>query len=148
MLVRVQAGAFDTAAELARLSAGRADIGAIASFTGLVRADDGLTAMTLEHHPTMTLRQIQRIADEAGARWPVLAGTIIHRFGRLLPGEPIVLVAIASPHRAAAFAAAEFLMDWLKTRAPFWKREEGPWGQRWVVAKAEDDAAAARWLAH
>lgn len=148
MLVRVQAGAFDTAAELARLSAGRADIGAIASFTGLVRADDGLTAMTLEHHPTMTLRQIQRIADEAGARWPVLAGTIIHRFGRLLPGEPIVLVAIASPHRAAAFAAAEFLMDWLKTRAPFWKREEGPWGQRWVDAKAEDDAAAARWLAH
>lgn len=148
MLVRVQAGAFDTAAELARLSAGRADIGAIASFTGLVRADDGLTAMTLEHHPTMTLHQMQRIADEAGARWPVLAGTIIHRFGRLLPGEPIVLVAIASPHRAAAFAAAEFLMDWLKTRAPFWKREEGPWGQRWVDAKAEDDAAAARWLAH
>lgn len=148
MLVRVQAGAFDTAAELARLSASRADIGAIASFTGLVRADDGLTAMTLEHHPTMTRRQMQRIADEAGARWPVLAGTIIHRFGRLLPGEPIVLVAIASPHRAAAFAAAEFLMDWLKTRAPFWKREEGPWGQRWVDAKTEDDAAAARWLAH
>lgn len=143
--VRVQAGPFELGAEVETLVAGRTDTGAIATFTGLVRADDGLTAMTLEHHPSMTLRQMQRIADETARRWPVLAGTVIHRHGRLLPGEPIVLVAIASPHRAAAFAAAEFLMDWLKTRAPFWKCEEGPWGRRWVEVRAEDDAAAARW---
>jgi molybdopterin synthase catalytic subunit len=144
--VAVQASPFDISAELAALSTGRTDIGAIASFTGLVRADDGLTAMTLEHHPTMTLRQMQRIAAEAEARWPVLTGTILHRHGRLLPGDPIVLVAVACPHRAAAFAAAAFLMDWLKTKAPFWKREEGPWGSRWVEAKEDDDDAAARWL--
>jgi len=143
--IEVQPQVFDTAVELSRLAEGRADIGAIASFTGLVRADSGLTALTLEHHPTMTGRELARIAAAAEARWPILAGTIIHRYGRLLPGDPIVLVAIASPHRSAAFAACEYLMDWLKTRAPFWKRETGPWGERWVEAKAEDDAAADRW---
>ena len=101
----------------------------------------GSTALTLEHYPAMTLRQLEAIAAEAEARWPLLAGTIIHRHGRLLPGEPIVLVITASPHRAAAFEAAEFLMDWLKTRAPFWKHD----GSGWVAAKASDDDAAARW---
>ncbi len=143
--IRVQPEPFDTAAELARLGTSRTDIGAVASFTGLVRADDGLTALTLEHHPVMTLRQMARVAAEAETRWPIAAGTIIHRHGRLLPGEGIVLVAVASPHRAAALEACSFLIDWLKTSAPFWKREEGPWGARWVAARAEDDAAAARW---
>ena len=115
------------------------------AFTGLVRADDGLEALTLEHYPAMTLRQLEAIAAEAAARWPLLAGTIIHRHGRLLPGEPIVLVITASPHRAAAFEAAEFLMDWLKSRAPFWKKERTPEGERWVESRASDDAAAGRW---
>ncbi|GGI74773.1 molybdenum cofactor biosynthesis protein MoaE [Polymorphobacter multimanifer] len=145
MQVRVQPEPFDTAAELAALSANRSDVGAIASFTGLVRADDGLTALTLEHYPGMTERQLAAIAAKAEARWPVLAGTVIHRHGRLVPGDAIVLVAIASPHRAAAFEACSFLMDWLKTKAPFWKAEEGPWGTRWVRAKATDDQAAQRW---
>ncbi len=145
MQVRVQPQPFDTAAELAALSAGRADVGAIASFTGLVRADDGLTALTLEHYPGMTERQLAAIAAEAEARWPILAGTLIHRHGRLVPGDAIVLVAIASPHRATAFEACSFLMDWLKTKAPFWKAEEGRWGTRWVSAKTEDDTAASRW---
>lgn len=127
------------------LSAGRSDIGAVASFTGLVRADDGLTALTLEHYPAMTARAMAAVAAEAEARWPLLGGTVIHRVGRLLPGEPIVLVAVASAHRAAAFAAAAFLMDWLKTRAPFWKLEEFGGSSRWVAAKAEDDDAAERW---
>jgi molybdopterin synthase catalytic subunit len=142
---RVQAEAFDAGAEAAALAAGRSDVGAIVSFTGLVRADDGLVALTLEHYPAMTARQLAAIAAEAWARWPLLGGTVIHRHGRLLPGEPIVLVAIASAHRDAAFAAAEFLMDWLKTRAPFWKLEDRGDERRWVAAKASDDAAAARW---
>ncbi len=142
--VRVQAAAFDAGAEATALAAGRTDIGAIVSFTGLVRGDDGLTALTLEHYPAMTERQIAAIAEQASARWPLLAGTIIHRHGRLLAGDPIVLVAIASAHRAAAFEAAAFLMDWLKTRAPFWKR--GDDGE-WVAAKSGDDDAAARWNA-
>jgi molybdopterin synthase catalytic subunit len=142
---RVQAEAFDAGAEAAALAAGRSDVGAIVSFTGLVRADDGLVALTLEHYPAMTARQLAAIAAEAWARWPLLGGTVIHRHGRLLPGEPIVLVAIASAHRGAAFAAAEFLMDWLKTRAPFWKQEDRGDERRWVAAKASDDAAAARW---
>ncbi|WP_439532256.1 molybdenum cofactor biosynthesis protein MoaE [Polymorphobacter sp.] len=143
--VSVQPGPFDAGHELARLGAGRADIGAVASFIGLVRADDGLTALTLEHHPTMTIRQLEAIARTAGDRFPLLGGTIIHRHGRLLPGEAIVLVAVSSIHRGAAFSACEFLMDWLKTRAPFWKLEEGNWGKRWVDAKPDDDAAAERW---
>ncbi len=143
--VRVQAAAFDAGAEADALTQGRRDIGALVSFTGLVRADDGLAALTLEHYPAMTARALAAIAAEAWERWPLLAGTVIHRHGRLLPGEPIVLVAIASGHRGAAFAAAEFLMDWLKTRAPFWKQEERGDLRSWVAAKASDDEAAKRW---
>lgn len=143
---RLQTGPFDLAAEQAALVGNRTDLGAVVSFTGLVRADDRLVALTLEHYPAMTLAQMQAIADTAAGRWPDTQGTIIHRHGRLLPGEPIVLVLTASPHRASAFAAAEFLMDWLKTKAPFWKREERTDGStRWVDAKAQDDDAAARW---
>jgi molybdopterin synthase catalytic subunit len=139
--IRVSPDRFDAGAEADALTVGRTDIGAIVSFTGLVRADDDLEALTLEHYPAMTMRQLSAIAAEAWARWPLLAGTVIHRHGRLLPGEPIVLVVIASAHRAAAFQAAEFLMDWLKTRAPFWKHD----GKAWIEAKASDDDAAARW---
>lgn len=143
---RLQTDDFDGAAEQAALLAGRRDLGAAVSFTGLVRADDGLVALTLEHYPAMTLGQMQAIADAAAARWPGVVGTIIHRHGRLLPGEAIVLVVTAAPHRADAFAAASFLMDWLKTKAPFWKREEFADGTtRWVEARAHDDDAAARW---
>ncbi|MFZ4687788.1 MAG: molybdenum cofactor biosynthesis protein MoaE [Polymorphobacter sp.] len=134
---RVQPQPFDAAAETALLTAGRHDIGALVSFTGLVRD----TALSIEHYPAMTERQLAAVAAEAQARWPGIAGTIVHRFGDLAPGDPIVLVAIIAPHRGDAFAACEFLMDWLKTRAPFWKREAGAW----VAAKASDDAAAARW---
>ncbi|WP_310497205.1 molybdenum cofactor biosynthesis protein MoaE [Sandarakinorhabdus sp.] len=145
---RLQEDSFDAAAEQAALLAGRSDLGAAVSFTGLVRADHGLIALTLEHYPAMTLAQIQAIAADAAARWPDTIGTIIHRHGRLLPGEAIVLVTTASPHRAHAFAAAQFLMDWLKTKAPFWKREEWADGTtRWVDAKGSDDNAAERWLA-
>lgn len=143
--VRVQSEPFDTAAEFAALNAGRTDVGAVVSFTGFVRGDGGLTALTLEHYPAMTERALAAIAAEAEARWPVTGGVVIHRVGRLLPGDPIVLVTVASAHRAAAFDAAAFLMDWLKTRAPFWKREEVGDTARWVDAKPDDDAAAARW---
>jgi molybdopterin synthase catalytic subunit len=143
---KLQSEHFDAAVEQATLIGPRTDLGAIVTFTGLVRADDGLIALTLEHYPAMTLPQMQAIADEAATRWPGVYGTIIHRHGRLTPGAPIVLVLTASPHRADAFAAAEFLMDWLKTKAPFWKREERADGTtHWVEAKAVDDAAAARW---
>ena len=144
----MQAAAFDVAAELALLSAGRTDIGAVVSFTGLVRDtshDAAVEAMTLEHYPAMTAKALAAIAAEAEARWPLQGGIVIHRHGRLLPGEAIVLVAVASAHRAAAFEAAAFLMDWLKTSAPFWKREEAGGQARWVEAQAGDDAAAARW---
>jgi molybdopterin synthase catalytic subunit len=136
--VRVQTGPFDLGAEAAALTAGRSDLGAVVTFTGLVRD----VAMRLEHYPGMTERQLQAVAAEAETRWPILGGTIIHRHGDLAPGDPIVLVAVAATHRAAAFEAANFLMDWLKTRAPFWKHESGA---GWVEAKASDDAAAARW---
>lgn len=144
--VRVQREPFDIGRETAALLAGRTDIGGLASFIGICRADDGLVAMELEHYPAMTARAIGRIAEEACARWPLAGCTVIHRFGRLLPGDPIVLVLAASAHRQPALEACAFLMDWLKTRAPFWKREEFAGGEsRWVAAKATDDEAAARW---
>lgn len=136
--VRVQADPFDLGVEAAALTAGRSDIGAVVTFTGLVRD----VALTLEHYPGMTERSLRAVADEAATRWPLLGGTVIHRHGTLAPGDPIVLVAVAASHRAAAFEAASFLMDWLKTRAPFWKHEAG---SGWVEAKASDDAAAERW---
>jgi molybdopterin synthase catalytic subunit len=137
LTVRVQAEPFDLGTEAAALTAGRTDIGAVVTFTGLVRD----VALSLEHYPGMTERQLAAVAAEAEARWPILAGTVVHRYGDLAPGDPIVLVAVAAAHRQAAFDAAAFLMDWLKTRAPFWKRE----GDGWVAAKASDDAAADRW---
>jgi molybdopterin synthase catalytic subunit len=143
--IRVQEQDFDTAREIAGLSAGRTDIGAVVSFSGLCRADDNLAALTLEHYPGMAEAEIQRHADEAMARWPLQGLTIIHRHGRITPGENIVLVVTASSHRQAAFEAAAFLMDYLKTNAPFWKREEKAEGGSWVEAKSHDDAAAARW---
>lgn len=144
--VRVQEAPFDLAAESALLTAGREDVGAIASFIGLCRADDGLAAMTLEHWPAVTQTAIATIAAEAMERWPLTGCTVVHRHGRMLPGDPIVLVLAASGHRQAALEAVAFLMDWLKTKAPFWKREEFADGSdRWVAAKAEDEAAAARW---
>lgn len=144
--IRVQEAPFDLGAESAALTAGRTDIGGLASFVGLCRADDGLAALVLEHYPGMTERALRKIADEAWARWPLTGCTVIHRVGRLVPGEPIVLVLTASAHRAAALEACAFLIDWLKTSAPFWKREEFAGGEsRWVEAKATDDAAAARW---
>lgn len=142
--VRVQTEAFDLAAETRALSDGRTDIGAVASFVGLVRGG-GIEAMTLEHYPAMTARALEAIAAEAAARWPVLCGTVIHRHGRLLPGDPIVLVAIAAAHRGDAFDACAFIMDYLKTGAPFWKKEETGGESRWVEAKAEDDTARDRW---
>ena len=143
--VRVEPEPIDIAAETARLTQARTDIGAVVTFVGHVRADAGLVALTLEHYPAMTERQLQAIATDAEARWPLLGGVVIHRHGRMLPGEAIVLVAIASAHRAAAFEAAAFLMDWLKTRAPFWKSEERSDGAFWIAARASDDAAAQRW---
>ncbi|MFC7552275.1 molybdenum cofactor biosynthesis protein MoaE [Pseudoroseomonas wenyumeiae] len=144
--IRVQEGPFDLAAETAALAEGRVDVGGIASFQGLCRADGGLTALVLEHYPGMTEKALAGIAAEAESRWPLTGCTVIHRVGRILPGEPIVLVLTASRHRTAALEACAFLIDWLKTGAPFWKREEFPDGQeRWVEARSTDDAAAARW---
>ena len=147
-MVRVQSEPFDVGAELAALGAGRTDIGGVASFTGLVRdvaGPDRVGAMTLEHYPGMTERQLEAIEAEAHRRWPLQASLIVHRVGRMLPGEVIVLVATASAHRAAALESCAFLIDWLKTRAPFWKLEETPDGERWVAARDADDEAAARW---
>ena len=144
MTVRIQREDFDIGAEIARLTQGRADIGAVASFTGICR-DDGIKAMTLEHYPGMAEAEIARHVEQAQSRWPLLAVTVIHRHGRLTPGENIVLVLTASSHREAAFAAAEFLMDYLKTRAPFWKKEERADGAGWVEARQIDAAAAERW---
>ncbi|RVT92298.1 molybdenum cofactor biosynthesis protein MoaE [Rhodovarius crocodyli] len=144
--VRVQEAPFDAGAETAALSAGRTDVGGIASFIGLCRADDGLQALVLEHYPGMTERALEGIADQAMRRWPLTGCTVIHRYGRILPGQPIVLVLAASRHRTAALEACAFLIDWLKTGAPFWKSEEFADGTtRWVEAKAADDAAAAKW---
>ncbi|MFT8244589.1 molybdenum cofactor biosynthesis protein MoaE [Roseomonas sp. BN140053] len=144
--VAVQEAAFDLGAEAAALHAGREDVGGLASFVGLCRGDGGLRAMTLEHYPGMTEAALAAIRNEAAARWPLLGCTVVHRVGRLTPGEPIVLVLTASAHRVAALESCAFLIDWLKTRAPFWKSEELPSGEnRWVEAKAEDDSRAARW---
>ena len=139
---------FDAGAEAAALTRGRTDIGAVVTFTGICRgAESGepIAALTLEHYPGMAEAEIARHVEEAKARWPLLGVTVIHRYGRIAPGENIVLVVTASSHREAAFAAAEFLMDYLKTRAPFWKQVEGKAGTTWVDAKDADDAAAARW---
>jgi molybdopterin synthase catalytic subunit len=145
-VIRVQQEDFDIGAEVAKLTAGRTDIGAIVTFTGTVRDQDGaVEEMTLEHYPGMTERELSRIEAEAQARWPLQASLIVHRYGRLKPGDDIVLVVTASEHRDAAFDAAKFLMDYLKTSAPFWKRESGPGGSRWVEAEASDADAAARW---
>ena len=146
--VLVQEAPFDVAAETAALTQGRTDIGAVASFIGLCRADDGLAAMVLEHYPAMTQRALEAIAAQAMQRWPLTGCTVIHRFGRLEPGAPIVLVLTASAHRAAALDSCAFLMDWLKTKAPFWKREElTEGGARWVEARDADEDAASRWEA-
>ncbi|WP_128293809.1 molybdenum cofactor biosynthesis protein MoaE [Afifella aestuarii] len=146
--IRIQPQSFDIEEESKRLTQGRSDVGALVTFTGYCRDEGGtLAALTLEHYPGMAEAEIGRIAEEAAARWPLSGLTAIHRHGRILPGEPIVLVAAASSHRQAAFEAASFLMDYLKTRAPFWKKEErvGDRDGDWVQTKATDDAAAGRW---
>jgi len=146
--IRIQEADFDVGREIAALSKGRTDVGAVVSFSGICRGDDNgeaIAALTLEHYPGMAEAEIGRHADEALARWPLQGLTVIHRFGRIAPGENIVLVVTASSHRQAAFEAAEFLMDYLKTNAPFWKREESPTGASWIEARDHDDAAAARW---
>ena len=146
--VRLQREAFDVAAETAALTRGRTDIGALVTFTGICRgAESGepIAALTLEHYPGMAEAEIARHVEEAKSRWPLLGVTVVHRYGRIEPGENIVLVVTASSHREAAFAAAEFLMDYLKTRAPFWKQVESAAGRAWVDAKDADDTAAARW---
>ncbi len=147
MAVRVQREAFDLGVEFTKLTAGRHDIGGVASFVGVVRdVSGGLTALTLEHYPGMTERQLLAIEAEAQQRWQLEASLIIHRYGRLELGEPIVLVLTASAHRQAALEACAFLIDWLKTKAPFWKQEESSDGdERWVAARADDDRAAQRW---
>ncbi len=146
--IRIPAEPFDLAPERDRLTGGRTDIGALVAFTGLCRDEDGaLAALELEHYPGMAEEEIGRIAAEATRRWPLLGLTIVHRHGRIVPGEPIVLVLAASSHRQAAFEAASFLMDYLKTRAPFWKKEhraDGTAGD-WVSAKDADDTAAMKW---
>ncbi len=152
--VLLQREPFDVAAEAAKLSRGRADIGAVVTFTGICRGDEAgepIAALTLEHYPGMAEAEIERHVAEATQRWPLAGVTVIHRYGRIKPGEDIVMVVTASAHRQAAFAAAEFLMDYLKTRAPFWKQVEKASGKTitktWVDAKASDDAAAERWRA-
>jgi molybdopterin synthase catalytic subunit len=147
-MIRVQREDFDVGAELAKLTAGRTDVGGVCVFVGVVRdAAEGerVSAMTLEHYPGMTEKMLAEIDAEANKRWPLSASLVIHRHGELKPGDRIVLVATASPHRDAAFEACRFLIDWLKTKAPFWKLEERGGEERWVEARDEDDAAARRW---
>lgn len=147
-VIRIQRDDFDIGAELATIAGGRTDIGAVVTFSGLCRDEAGaLSALELEHYPGMAEAEIGRIAEEAAGRWPLAALTVIHRFGKMAPGENIVLVLAASSHREAAFDAASFLMDFLKTRAPFWKKEhraDGTAGD-WVEAREADDEAATRW---
>jgi len=152
MSVSVREADFDAGAEITALTAGTAAAGAVASFVGLVRADKvgaggtaAVQAMTLEHYPGMTEKALEDIVAQARGRWQLLGVRVIHRVGRLLPGERIVFVGVASSHRHDAFAACEFIMDYLKTQAPFWKNEETPGGGRWVDARAADDAALDRW---
>ncbi|MGR3320779.1 MAG: molybdenum cofactor biosynthesis protein MoaE [Pseudooceanicola sp.] len=146
MRVSVQAAPFDFGAEAAAFAAGRADTGAVVTFTGQVRDVDGtLDHMEIEHYPGMTERAIAAIAEEAQSRWSLVDVLVIHRHGRLEPGDRIMMVATAAPHRADAFAAAEFLMDYLKSRAPFWKKEATRGGTAWVAAREEDEAALTRW---
>jgi molybdopterin synthase catalytic subunit len=150
-MIRVQPEDFDVGAEIRALTGGLPDIGAIVTFTGTVRRESHeapIRALTLEHYPGMTEKELARIEAEAADRWQLSASLIVHRYGRLVPGDNIVLVITASSHRQAAFEAAEFLMDYLKTSAPFWKKEEPAGGEeRWIEAKATDDAAAGRWAA-
>ena len=143
--IRIQEADFDIARESALLTQGRTDIGAVVSFSGICRGGDGVAALDLEHYPGMAEAEIARHVEEAQTRWPLLGVTVIHRVGRIKPGENIVLVLTTSAHREAAFHAAEFLMDYLKTSAPFWKREATSSGANWVEARAHDDDAAARW---
>jgi molybdopterin synthase catalytic subunit len=149
MAIRVQREDFDVGAEIARLTSGKHDIGGVVTFVGLVRDMAGGTkigAMTLEHYPGMTEKQLEEIEGEARRRWPLGDCLIVHRYGRLEPGDQIVLVITASAHRDAAFESCHFLIDWLKTKAPFWKLEDTAKGEQWVAADARDDKAAARWV--
>lgn len=148
--VRIQREPFDVAVETKTLTHGRTDAGAVVTFTGICRGAEGdepIAALTLEHYPGMAEAEIERHVAEATQRWPLLGVTVIHRYGRIVPGEDIMMVVTVSSHREAAFAAAEFLMDYLKTRAPFWKQVEKAGEKTWVDAKATDDAAAKRWAA-
>ena len=148
MTVRVQEEAFDVGQELAALTSGCVDVGAVASFVGLVRDRNdgqGISAMTLEHYPGMTQSALEEIVEQAKSRWDLLDVLVVHRYGRLVPGDPIVLVLVSSAHRGEAFSACEFVMDFLKTSAPFWKKEVTPDGARWVDARETDAAAAQRW---
>ena len=148
--IRVQAEPLDPLAEQATLWQGQPQVGALVSFIGLMRdfnEDASVSRLVLEHYPGMTEKALAAIATEAGQRWPLLATRILHRVGSLAPEDPIVLVAVAASHRGPAFRACEFLIDYLKTRAPFWKKEITPTGERWVAARATDTAAADRWVA-
>jgi len=144
-LIKIQKQDIDVATEMAALTGRSGDVGAVATFTGHVRADNGLTALTLEHYPAMTEREIARHVGEAEKRWPLLGVTIIHRIGRLTPSARIVFIAVAASHRQAAFEACEYLMDYLKVHAPFWKQEERGGMAAWAEAKPSDDDAAKRW---
>ena len=143
--IRIETQAFDVNAEIAALTKDTRNVGAVVTFTGHVRGDDDLTSLTLEHYPGMTEREIAHCIDEAEKRWALLGATIIHRIGKLVPGDPIVLVAVASTHRKDAFSAAEFLMDYLKTRAPFWKEEDRSGTKSWIEGRASDAERAKRW---
>jgi molybdopterin synthase catalytic subunit len=146
--VNISNAPIDPAAETAALARGRTDVGALVTFSGVCRGDEAgepIAALTLEHYPGMAEAEIARHVEEAEGRWPLLGVRIVHRVGRIVPGETIVVVAVASAHREAAFAAAEFLMDYLKTRAPFWKQVERAGARTWVTARADDDQAADRW---
>ena len=149
MSVRIQEEPFDLGDEVARLTLGRSDAGAVVTFSGLCRdrtdSGESLVALTLEHYPGMTEDELGRIEAEARDRWSLADALVVHRYGRILPGEPIVLVITLAAHRKAAFEAAEFLMDYLKTSAPFWKREETAGGGSWVASKTTDDQATERW---
>jgi len=145
MELRIDPAPFDAGAELNRFSARAAGAGAVVSFSGIVRGQGGLSAMEIEHYPGMTEKAVAAILAEAAERWGLLDALVIHRHGRLTPGETIMMVATAAAHRAEAFAAAEFLMDYLKSRAPFWKKEYGPGGATWVAARVDDETALTRW---